>query len=482
MHLYVTSSAWRYNIAAEIRNRDLGSLAIYHLSATIISRGRGQSVVAAAAYRAGAVLRDERYGITHNHTSRRAAAEHSEIMAPVGAPAWVGDRGTLWNQVENAERRRDSQLARVLEAALPVELSAPECIALVRDYVVRQFIAEGMIADINVRRDNPANPVAHIMLSLRELAGDGFGVKQRRWNGKATLVAWRSAWAATVNEHLARAGHDVRIDHRTLQAQNIELEPGRRLGFGRPASERMAEQRRIADENGAAILEDPGVLLRALTHQRPTFTLEHLTHFLRSRIGADQFDAAFAAVAGCDELIALAPDGAVARFTSRDMIDAAKSLKQRVGTMAARHGHGVRADSEEAVAARRLLDVDQQRAFAYLVADGDVKAMAIPESLKEPLVEAARDAWHASGWHVVDSRRISPDFLSKDCVLVVDAPEMMGLKELEQLASMADRARAKLVLIAAAERFEALRSESAFHSILRDIGYPGVVGAGTGVF
>ena len=91
-------------------------MAIYHLSATIISRGRGQSVVAAVAYRAGVLLRDERYGITHNHTSR-APAEYSEIIAPGGAPTWVSDRGTLWNQVEDAERRRDSQLARVIEAA-----------------------------------------------------------------------------------------------------------------------------------------------------------------------------------------------------------------------------------------------------------------------------------------------------------------------------------------------------------------------------
>ena len=452
-------------------------MAIYHLSATIISRGRGQSVVAAAAYRAGVLLRDERYGITHNHTSR-APAEYSEIIAPGGAPTWVSDRGTLWNQVEDAERRRDSQLARVIEAALPVELSSSACIALVRDYVVREFIAEGMIADVNIRRDNPMNPVAHIMLSLRELSADRFGAKQRRWNGKATLLGWRAAWAATVNEHLARAGHDVRIDHRTLEAQDIELAPGRRLGFGRPALERVAEQRRIAAENGAVIMEDPGVLLRALTHQRATFTLEHLADFLRSRVSPDQFDTAFSAVCGCDELIALKPDGTVARFTSKDMVDAAKSLKQRIGTLVARRGHGVHANCDERSAARSLLAGDQQRAFHDLVADADVTAIAIPQSARRPVLDAARDAWTASDWHVVDSRSLLPDALSKDCVLVVEGAELLGLKELERLASIAERARAKLVLIAAAERFEAMRSESAFHSVWRDIGHPGVIGAG----
>jgi ATP-dependent exoDNAse (exonuclease V) alpha subunit len=455
-------------------------MAIYHLSATIVSRGRGHSVVAAAAYRAGAALRDERYGITHSHASR-AAADHSEILAPRGAPPWVSDRGTLWNRVEAAERRRDAQLARAVEAGLPVELSAPECVGLVRDYVLREFIAEGMIADVNIRRDNPANPVVHILLSLRDLLADGFGAKRRGWNGKARLLAWRSAWAATANEHLARAGHDVRIDHRTLEAQDIDLEPVRRIGFGRPLSERVAERRRIAEENGVAILEDPGVLLRALTRQRATFNMEQLAQFLRSRTGPGQFDAALTAVIRCAELVALKPDGTHARFTSKDMIDTAKSLKQRMTTMAIRTGHGVRGDPQQSGTMRPSLDAEVQRAFDYLVADGDLKAIAIPKSAKLPLLDAAREVWKASGWHVLDSPQ-PPDALSRDCVLVVEGPEMLGLKELERLSAIADKARAKLVLVADSPRFEAMRSESAFHSVLRDIGFPGATAGGPRVF
>ena len=281
-------------------------MAIYHLTANIISRARGQSVVAAAAYRSGAALHDERYGITHYH-SRKRVILHSEIMAPPGAPAWVCDRQALWNRVEAGESRKDSQLARLIEIGLPVELSVDECVVLVREYVATEFVAKGMIADFCIRGDTH-NPNAHILLTLRGVTAQGFGPKERRWNGKATLLEWRSAWADRANEHLARAGQAMRIDHRTLAAQQIELTPGRRIGIaGRPRQgietlpshlqERISEQKRIANDNGAAILEDPSVVLRALTHQQPTFSLEDLARFLRSRTdGAEQLDASILAI------------------------------------------------------------------------------------------------------------------------------------------------------------------------------------------
>ena len=97
-------------------------MAIYHLTAKVISRARGQSAVAAAAYRFGVALHDERYGITHRFAQDRAIA-HAEIITPAGAPAWSADRALLWNRVEARERRKDAQLARVIEVAAPFALA-----------------------------------------------------------------------------------------------------------------------------------------------------------------------------------------------------------------------------------------------------------------------------------------------------------------------------------------------------------------------
>src|SRR5450631_4120567 len=164
-HLYVVLAAPGRAFTVAHNGRTV--LAIYHLTAKVISRARGQSIAAAAAYRSGSALRDERYGITHNYTHNPGVA-HSEIMAPAAAPAWVYDRQTLWNRVEAGERWKDSQLARALEIGLPVELSHMESVALVRDYLAQEFVSKGMIADFCIRRNDPNNPYVHVLLTLRE--------------------------------------------------------------------------------------------------------------------------------------------------------------------------------------------------------------------------------------------------------------------------------------------------------------------------
>ncbi len=161
-------------------------------------------MVAAAAYRLGAALRDERYGVTHNYVGRRGVA-HSEIMAPPDVPGWARDREFLWNRVEAGESRKDSQLARLIEIGLPRELGLDENVALLRDYIETEFVSQGMIADFSVRMAG-SNPHSHILLTLRRVTSAGFGPKERRWNGKTTLLQWRAAWAERANEHLARAG------------------------------------------------------------------------------------------------------------------------------------------------------------------------------------------------------------------------------------------------------------------------------------
>jgi Ti-type conjugative transfer relaxase TraA len=470
-------------------------LAIYHLTATVVSRARGQRIVAAAAARSGAKLRDDYYQITHNFTRKRGVV-HTEIMAPAGAPTWVHDREALWNRVEAGERRRDSQLARAIEVGLPIELSHEESVALLREYIAQEFVAQGMIADFSIRRLDPSNPHAQILLTLRTATAVGFGPKMRHWNRKTNLLEWRSSWAERANRHLARAGHAVRIDHRTLEAQRIELAPGRRTGLGRGLEsgdglpshlgERLAEQQRIARENGATILEDPTVVLRALTRQRSTFTIGELAQFLRSRTdGAAQAEEALFAIRNSDELVPLDPgEGSRSRFTTRDMLEAEKSLLKRAGAMATRRGHAAPPPPQEFASPRySMLSDEQQKALGYLVSEGDFKAVAEAGSGRGALLAAARAIWDAQGFRVVGaaltgvaattlaassgikSRPLEcheqdwlqgRDPLTPNDVLVVDGAEMIGLKQLERILAVADKARAKVALIGDSEQMQAM--------------------------
>jgi ATP-dependent exoDNAse (exonuclease V) alpha subunit len=452
--------------------------------------------VATAAARSATRLYDEQYGITHNHAARTDVV-HAQILAPPAAPDWVFDRNTLWNRVEAGERRKDSQLARSIEISLPLELTPEANLALVREYLEQEFVSKGMIADYSVRRLNSEHLQVYILLTLREATQSGFGPKVRQWNRKTNLLDWRSAWAEHTNRHLARAGLTVRIDHRTLEAQHIELTPARRIGLGRgpttvqplPAhmEQRLAEQQRIAMENGAAILEDPALAIRTLAQQQQTFSHEELIKFLRSRTGdAEQFDAVLRAVVESPELVSATPaDENSHRFTSRDLIEAEKSLMRRATAMASRRGHGGISPTDRP---------QGDDALDPLVGSGDfcvVAASGTPS--KSRLVSTARQTWIAAGsrvtcaafsaktakeldaatgfqWQALSQVEAGwlheNDTLTKNDVVVVEGAEMIALKQLEKLLAIAERARAKLVLVGDLDQLRAMGAASPLTALM----------------
>jgi ATP-dependent exoDNAse (exonuclease V) alpha subunit len=230
-------------------------VAIYLLSATVLKRSAGRSATASAAYRAAERVDDERTGQSFDYTRKRGVL-HTEIMAPEGTPTWMQDRAQLWNAVEKAEKRKDSQLAREVLLSLPHELTADQRRELVQEFVRSKFVTQGMIADIAIhaphRRGDDRNFHAHVLLTMRELAGDGFGKKAREWNDTEQLEAWREHWAQTVNRHLEQHGHDARIDHRSLEAQGIDREPEPKQGPIATEMERQGRASHAGDDRRAA--------------------------------------------------------------------------------------------------------------------------------------------------------------------------------------------------------------------------------------
>lgn len=227
-------------------------MAQYRFSSQVIGRSTGRSAVACAAYRAGASLADERTGVVHDF-SRRHGILHAEVMAPENAPDWMLDRARLWNAVEAAEKRGDAQLSREVQLSLPHELTDDQRRELVRGFVAEQFVARGMIADLAIhapgRQGDDRNAHAHIMLTMRELTGQGFGNKARDWNGKDVLSEWREQWAIHQNRELERHGHAARVDHRSYEAQGIDRAPTQHMGPTAHKMESRGTPSRIGDHN-----------------------------------------------------------------------------------------------------------------------------------------------------------------------------------------------------------------------------------------
>lgn len=227
-------------------------MAIYHFTAKIVSRSRGQSAVAKAAYNAREKMTDERTGERYDY-QRKGGIVFSGIFAPKDAPEWVQDRQALWNEAERSEKRKNSQLAREVEIALPHELTDKQREFLVRDYVRENFVRHGMVADVSIhapdKEGDGRNHHAHILLTLREIGPDGFGAKLRDFNSKKQLEDWREKWEHLANRHLERHGHDARIDRRTLEAQGIDREPTRHQGPTATQLEREGVKSELGDKN-----------------------------------------------------------------------------------------------------------------------------------------------------------------------------------------------------------------------------------------
>lgn len=240
-------------------------MASYRLSLSIVSRGKGKSAVAKAAYNARENIRDERTGEMKRY-SDRPGLKLKGIAAPKNAPDWVHDRGKLWNEVEAREdkssRRDTARLAREFELNFPHELSLEEQRRLLRDFIREEFTRHGMIVDWAIHaadieepgepeedrshggghgddRDGEpqehgknANPHAHLMVPTRAIGPDGFGDKVREWDSKEQMNRWREKWAELGARYLKNAGHEVeaehyKVAHHTLVKQReIALERG----------------------------------------------------------------------------------------------------------------------------------------------------------------------------------------------------------------------------------------------------------------
>ncbi|MGH8759163.1 MAG: MobQ family relaxase [Burkholderiales bacterium] len=259
-----------------------------------ISHAKHQfSATAAVAYRTGSVVTDYRTGMVHDYR-RKGRVEHSEIVAPKGAPSWTSHRETLWNAVEAAELRKDARLANEFILCLPYLMTREQEIAMVREFAQAAVERHGIAIEFAIHKDDPKRwdgagkridgRHAHVLMTTRALLPDGFSKSKARefsgqLEGPKTLEFWREQWAAIGNRHMADAGLAERWDQRTLEAQReeaqaqgetvkaVELDrmPGVHLGAAATAFERRGIETFLGGLNRAIAAENRA---RRLGHKR----------------------------------------------------------------------------------------------------------------------------------------------------------------------------------------------------------------------
>ncbi|MGM5059221.1 Ti-type conjugative transfer relaxase TraA [Rhizobium sp. 862_C5_N1_2] len=438
-------------------------MAIMFVRAQVIGRGAGRSVVSAAAYRHRARMMDEQAGTSFSYRGGASELVHEELALPDQIPAWLRSAisgqsvakasEALWNAVDAFEKRADAQLARELIIALPEELTRAENIALVREFVLDNLTAKGMVADW-VYHDKDGNPHIHLMTTLRPLAEEGFGPKKvpvcgedgkplrvvtpdrpngkvvyKLWAGdKETLQAWKIAWAETASRHLALAGHEIRLDGRSYAEQGLDGIAQRHLGPEKAALSRrdaemyfapadLARRQKMADR----LLADPALLLKQLSNERSTFDERDIAKALHRTVD-DPADFANirARLMASDDLIMLKPQQIDAEtgkasepavFTTREMLRIEYDMGRSARVLAERRGFAV-SDRVVAAAIRQVetqdpensfrLDPEQADAIHHITRDKGIAAVVgLAGAGKSTLLAAARVAWESDGRRVI---------------------------------------------------------------------------------
>ncbi|MCX3295511.1 MobQ family relaxase [Lactiplantibacillus plantarum] len=301
-------------------------MAIFHISFSNISAGKGRSAIASAAYRSGEKLFDDKEG--RHYFYARSAMPESFILTPKNAPEWASDREQLWNEVEKKDRKSNSRYAKEFNVALPVELSESEQKELLTKYVQENFVDQGMVADVAIHRDHSDNPHAHVMLTNRPFNPDGsWGLKaktqyikdengkqlltksgfpkQRKiwlvdWDKKEKINEWRKNWALSVNQFLAQKNIPDRISEKSFVDQGIQETPTQHEGINSQRKNRKAFNQQVrAQRNAQAKYHSLDEKIRnhehfdALTDElsfSEKHTISHLSQQLKTYVDLEHLD------------------------------------------------------------------------------------------------------------------------------------------------------------------------------------------------
>ncbi|RVU18439.1 Ti-type conjugative transfer relaxase TraA [Methylobacterium oryzihabitans] len=519
-------------------------MAIYHLSAQVISSGAGRSAVASAAYRRAATMTRERDGKVITYEGKQFVA-HTELSLPAEVPAWFrtgidgrsenGASAYLWNAVERKEGLKGTGFAMEMNIALPNELTLDQNVALARDWVEAEITAKGYVADWALH-DAPGNAHIHVMVPLRMLTEDGFGAKfdfardragnvLYREDGKPRyerlagpmkhLVPWRRSWAEVTNTHLAAAGLDLRIDHRSHVEAGIRIEPTEHIGVQASnlrgtVSDRVEEEKQKRIRNAQAIIADPDKLLPILSREKSVFDERDIARAVFRYIDDPAaFEAVRLRLGQSPELVAVAEEvfdpesGHVvspARWTTRALLQAEILMQAATGRLYADAGHRVSPQAlERAIAARPELSEQQREAVRHVTAPERIAAVVgFAGAGKSTTLGIAREAWIGAGHAVVGgalagkaaegleqsagiaSRTLASwelawkherDLLKSGDVFVLDEAGMVASEQLSRIVQEVERRGAKLVLVGDAQQLQPIEAGAGFRAITETIGY-----------
>ncbi|MBL0942256.1 MAG: AAA family ATPase, partial [Alphaproteobacteria bacterium] len=430
-------------------------MAIYHMSAKILSRS-SRSTVGAAAYRSGCKLVDQHTGKSFDFRSK--PVQYVELLLPEGAPQWANNLQNLITEdrqggvqklidlAEDAEKRKDAQVYRELEFALPQEFTDEQNFALAREFLQDQCCRLGIAVLANFHLDTEEEtaeykPHCHALLLTRRLEEHGLSAhKERAWNTKTQLLQWREQWATYTNFHLKLNGFESTIDHRSNKDRGIELEGQPKRGKGvKEMERRLQHQQASKDPTGKTesvpildkvkafqevklknlyrIIRRPEVVLEITTKNQATFMWGDVQKILARYVDdAALYQKLEAKLQNSRELMLLCTvqmngtqekEGAV--YTTRAMLKAELNLVRLGEQLGKVQSHPVKIEHidrlitayDQELAEYGGLSADQKAAIHHLTNSDQLSCVVgYAGAGKTTTLKAAKEIWEAEGYRV----------------------------------------------------------------------------------
>jgi len=463
-------------------------VAIYRLSSSSISRGKGQSAIASASYRSGDKLLDERIDKEFDY-SRKQNIDDTFIILPENANKEYSDRGKLWNAVERAETRVNSELAKEYTLALPVELSKEQQKDLVTSFCNEQFVSKRLAVDVAFHNLKLENPHCHIMTTTRSFNGDGeLGQKERFFKPKDYLIELRKDWELTVNKEFEHLGIDERITADSYAKQGLNID-STHTAFNNEESK--LEKMRV---NGEKLLSNVSQIATSLTHNQATFTNRDLSKFIARNSIEEQQGQIVKAIQ--DDLNFVCLDEKKGVWTSAEYLLKEAKMFENIEKM---HKPDLSKEVDfnlvENTAKKMGLETEQLGALIYATnTDSNVKNIqGFAGSGKSYTIKAINETYEQQGFNVrgLALSGIVADNLAKDSgishsstiasflnqyekgreiitdktVFVIDEASLVSTDEYKQITDIAQDKGAKLISVGDNQQLQAIRAGGAYRGI-----------------
>jgi Ti-type conjugative transfer relaxase TraA len=480
-------------------------MAIDFASVKIHSRSKGDSAVAASAYRSASKLYDERTGQTFDYKNKEQVI-YSSVILPDAADDNFKDREYLWNEVEKSEKKSNARVSKDIIIALPKELSEKEWIELSRRYTEEEFTSKGLAADISIHK-NENNPHCHILVTTRRLLGKKFDThKARDLDGNLKTSKYgnfstvnnlhNDKWRNLQNKYYEEKNIDLTVDQNYLISQKHE---GRVSTY---ETHYLKEINKVRLEQSKEIaLNNPDLMVTILTKRETVFSEKDIESIAYKHSDSkEEFEKIKTSIINHEKVqkLGLGNDGRI-QYSTKYAIEKENKLIDNAKKLSNNNSHSVNKKSVEKVINKTSLSEDQQRSLNHITSSNDISVVVgKPGTGKSYMLNSAREVWEENGYRVngasvsgvategleksasINSRVIASlnyriengqTKLSEKDILVIDEAGMVDTYDLEKLITHTKENGAKIVLVGDADQLQPVGPGASFKALMEEVGY-----------